>query len=71
MTASPATVFARLSDPSPPVSSPIVLDTAVVAGGSIAGLLAARVLADHATTVIVIDRDDPGDSVEGRPGVPV
>jgi 2-polyprenyl-6-methoxyphenol hydroxylase-like FAD-dependent oxidoreductase len=47
-----------------------VLDTAVVLGGSIAGLLAARVLSDHATTVIVIDRDNPGASTEPRPGTP-
>jgi 2-polyprenyl-6-methoxyphenol hydroxylase-like FAD-dependent oxidoreductase len=62
--------FARLSDPKPPASTPVVLDTAVVLGGSIAGLLAARVLSDHAETVVVIDRDDPGASTEPRPGVP-
>jgi 2-polyprenyl-6-methoxyphenol hydroxylase-like FAD-dependent oxidoreductase len=70
MTDSPARVFARLSDPNPPAVTPVVLDTAVVLGGSIAGLLAARVLSDHAATVIVIDRDDPGASAEPRPGVP-
>src|SRR4051794_22823828 len=31
---------------------------AVVVGGSIAGLLAARALVDHADRVIVLDRDD-------------
>ena len=31
--------------------------SAVVIGGSIAGLLAARVLADHFDTVTLIDRD--------------
>ncbi|TDC85454.1 FAD-dependent oxidoreductase [Micromonospora sp. KC606] len=42
---------------------------AVVIGGSVAGLLAARVLSDHAERVVVIDRDDL--RVTGvRPGVP-
>ncbi|MDG4809614.1 FAD-dependent oxidoreductase [Micromonospora sp. WMMD1120] len=46
-----------------------MLGTAVVVGGSVAGLLAARVLSDHADTVVIIDRDDP--QVTGtRPGVP-
>lgn len=67
---SPAAVFARLSNPNPPTDTPVVLDTAVVLGGSIAGLLAARVLSDHAATVIVIERDDPGEGSESRPGVP-
>lgn len=67
---SPATVFARLSNPNPPTDPQVVLDTAVVLGGSIAGLVAARVLSDHAATVIVIERDDPGEGAESRPGVP-
>lgn len=67
----PAAVFARISNPNPPAGLPrAVMDTAVVLGGSVAGLLAARVLSGHAATVIVIDRDDPGDSVQVRPGVP-
>jgi len=66
-----AAVFARISDPNPPADpARVVMDTAVVLGGSVAGLLAARVLSDHAATVIVIDRDDPGDSAQVRPGVP-
>jgi 2-polyprenyl-6-methoxyphenol hydroxylase-like FAD-dependent oxidoreductase len=70
MKRSPAGVFARLSNPDPPAGPQVVLDTAVVLGGSIAGLLAARVLSDHAATVIVIERDDPGDDAGSRPGVP-
>jgi 2-polyprenyl-6-methoxyphenol hydroxylase-like FAD-dependent oxidoreductase len=70
MRQTPAAVFARISDPNPPTGAPVVMDTAVVLGGSIAGLLAARVLSDHAATVIVIDRDDPGEGAELRPGVP-
>ncbi|MDT0541974.1 MULTISPECIES: hypothetical protein [Streptomyces] len=49
---------------------------AVVLGGSIAGLLAARVLSDHADEVLVLERDDVapsgafGGDREPRPGVP-
>lgn len=67
---SPAAHFARFNNPNPPTDTQVVLDTAVVLGGSIAGLLAARVLSDHAATVIVIERDDPGEGAELRPGVP-
>jgi 2-polyprenyl-6-methoxyphenol hydroxylase-like FAD-dependent oxidoreductase len=70
MRRTPAAVFARLSTPNPPTGTPVVMDTAVVLGGSVAGLMAARVLSDHADTVIVIDRDDPGEGAGLRPGVP-
>jgi 2-polyprenyl-6-methoxyphenol hydroxylase-like FAD-dependent oxidoreductase len=70
MRRTPAAVFARLNNPTPPTGTPVVMDTAVVLGGSIAGLIAGRVLSDHAATVIVIDRDDPGEGAELRPGVP-
>ncbi|SDX64153.1 2-polyprenyl-6-methoxyphenol hydroxylase [Amycolatopsis xylanica] len=65
-----ASVFARLSTGEPPARTEIVMDKAVVLGGSIAGLLAARVLADHAHTVVIVERDElPG--VPGpRPGTP-
>ncbi|MCO8274931.1 FAD-dependent monooxygenase [Actinoplanes sp. TRM 88003] len=57
---------------------------AVVLGGSIAGLMAARVLSDHAEQVLIIERDDlvgldvadeqiaadPENAVGPRPGVP-
>ncbi|HEY7639955.1 MAG TPA: FAD-dependent monooxygenase [Steroidobacteraceae bacterium] len=43
---------------------------AVVIGGSMAGLLAARVLADYFTTVTVIERDEPSERPEPRRGVP-
>ena len=36
----------------------VLFDTACVLGGSVAALLAARVLADHARTVPVIERND-------------
>lgn len=67
---SPAAVYARLSNPIPPADTMVVLDTAVVLGGSVAGLLAARVLSDHAAAVIVIERDDIGEGAGPRPGVP-
>ncbi|NKY14127.1 NAD-binding protein, partial [Streptomyces somaliensis] len=43
---------------------------AVVIGGSVAGLLAARVLADHAERVTVVERDRYPAGVEPRAGVP-
>ncbi|MFI9722013.1 NAD(P)/FAD-dependent oxidoreductase [Streptomyces sp. NPDC052396] len=43
---------------------------AVVIGGSLAGLLAARVLADHADSVTVIERDRFPQGPESRGGVP-
>ena len=44
---------------------------AVVLGGSLAGLLAARVLADHYAEVLVVDRDDVAAAgAEPRRGVP-
>ena len=43
---------------------------AVVIGGSMAGLLAARVLADFFETVTVIERDEPSERPEPRRGVP-
>jgi flavin-dependent dehydrogenase len=43
---------------------------AVVVGGSLAGLLAARVLTDHFDRVTVIDRDRFPEGAEFRPGTP-
>ncbi|MFE5911562.1 NAD(P)/FAD-dependent oxidoreductase [Streptomyces wedmorensis] len=43
---------------------------AVVIGGSLAGLLAARVLAEHAERVTVVERDRFPEGQEARPGVP-
>jgi 2-polyprenyl-6-methoxyphenol hydroxylase-like FAD-dependent oxidoreductase len=44
--------------------------TAIVIGGSMAGLLAARVLADHFTNVLLLDRDHFPDGPLPRKGVP-
>lgn len=61
-------VFDRLVRTRVPTHTPRLFDTACVLGGSVAGLLAARVLADHATTVLIVERDD-GDA-RRRTGVP-
>lgn len=45
-------------------------DHALVIGGSMAGLFAARVLSDHFKRVTIIDRDELPDSAEFRNGVP-
>ncbi|MFI7546045.1 FAD-dependent monooxygenase [Actinoplanes sp. NPDC049599] len=70
MSERPAEVFARLSSTRPPVVRSQRLRRAVVLGGSVAGLLAARVLADHADEVVVVERDDVEESAGGRRGVP-
>src|SRR5688500_17718906 len=44
--------------------------SAVVIGGSVAGLLAARVLSDYFESVTVIERDEPTAQPEPRRGVP-
>jgi 2-polyprenyl-6-methoxyphenol hydroxylase-like FAD-dependent oxidoreductase len=44
--------------------------TAIVIGGSVAGLLAARVLAEYYTQVVVIERDHFPESAAPRKGVP-
>ncbi|MEU1892215.1 FAD-dependent oxidoreductase [Streptomyces pristinaespiralis] len=43
---------------------------AVVVGGSLAGLLTAHVLADHADTVTLVERDRFPEGAAPRPGVP-
>src|SRR5688572_17741909 len=45
-------------------------NTAIVIGGGIAGLFAARVLAEHVDRVTVVERDRPPPGPEFRPGVP-
>jgi len=68
---SPARVFARLGATDRPVDPRRVMGSAVVLGGSMAGLLAARVLSDHADQVVVIERDPTGAAgFTPRPGVP-
>lgn len=45
-------------------------DRAIVVGGSLAGLLVARVLSDHFRQVIVLERDAVNDRPESRKGQP-
>jgi 2-polyprenyl-6-methoxyphenol hydroxylase-like FAD-dependent oxidoreductase len=63
-------VFARLVAAGPPERPRVVIGTACVLGGSIAGLLAARVLAGHAEQVVLIERDPIAGQKGPRPGVP-
>jgi pimeloyl-ACP methyl ester carboxylesterase/flavin-dependent dehydrogenase len=53
-----------------PPSESLSRDEAVVIGGSMAGMLAARALADHFDHVTVVDRDRFPQDPEFRPGVP-
>ncbi|HUR23352.1 MAG TPA: FAD-dependent oxidoreductase [Acidimicrobiales bacterium] len=46
------------------------MDRAVVLGGGMAGVLAARVLTDHATEVVLVERDDLSGGPVARRGVP-
>lgn len=62
--------FAEIGSDKPPVGSRAGLGTAIVLGGSVAGMLAARVLADHAETVVIIERDVVTAGTGGRRGVP-
>ncbi|WP_426511405.1 FAD-dependent oxidoreductase [Dactylosporangium sp. McL0621] len=61
--------FSQISTPEPPGPPRVLMKQAVVLGGSVAGLMAARVLSDHAERVLIVERDPT--EVEGpRPGVP-
>jgi 2-polyprenyl-6-methoxyphenol hydroxylase-like FAD-dependent oxidoreductase len=72
MPTSPADVFDRLSTLVAPAGTQRLFGTACVLGGGLAGLVAARVLADHAERVVIIEPDSPdaGSNGEVRPGVP-
>jgi 2-polyprenyl-6-methoxyphenol hydroxylase-like FAD-dependent oxidoreductase len=69
---SPAEIFDRLSTVVAPTGAQRLFETACVLGGGLAGLVAARVLADHADRVVIIEPDGPdaGSNGEARPGVP-
>lgn len=75
--------FAEISTAVAPTGQQVLFGRAVVLGGSVAGLMAARVLSDHADEVLIIERDDlaaldvPDEQVAAdpaaivpRPGVP-
>lgn len=70
MAESSVDVFDRLVQVRPPEHTPVLFDTGCVLGGSIAGLLAARVLAGHSRRVLIIERDRPDPQGLPRGGVP-
>ncbi|WP_432988377.1 FAD-dependent oxidoreductase [Dactylosporangium sp. CA-233914] len=69
MAPSASQLFARISTPQPPGPPRVLMRRAVVLGGSMAGLMAARVLSDHAEEVLIVERD-PTEGPGPRPGVP-
>lgn len=70
MPSTAAVTFAKIGSVRPAEGKPTRLGVAVVLGGSVAGLLAARVLADHADRVLIIERDETGSGDAPRRGVP-
>lgn len=67
---SSAQLFQQIASPRSPSGSRVVMRRAVVIGGSIAGLMAARVLSDHADEVLVVERDVSDVDGGPRAGVP-
>lgn len=63
-------LFARITTSERPDDTRVIMRRAVVLGASIAGLLAARVLSDHADEVLIIERDTAEVDHGPRPGVP-
>jgi flavin-dependent dehydrogenase len=70
VTDNPIAVFDRLARLAPPAQTPVLFDTVSVLGGSIAGLLAARVLADYARRVLIIEPDTVNVTGAPRAGTP-
>lgn len=70
MPSSATKLFADISTADRPYDAKVVMRRAVVLGGSMAGLMAARVLSEHAEEVLIIERDDSGVTDRPRPGVP-
>eukprot|EP00667_Euglena_gracilis_P008870 EG_transcript_8999 len=62
-------IVARFQQARPPVRTFVAEAHAVVIGGSIAGLIAAKMLARHFGTVTIVERDDGGDDPEA-PALP-
>lgn len=64
--------YAELLDAAggPPSATTARMDRAVVLGGSMAGLLAARVLSEHAREVVIIEPDRSEVAAGPRPGAP-
>jgi 2-polyprenyl-6-methoxyphenol hydroxylase-like FAD-dependent oxidoreductase len=65
-------IFERLGTSAAPENTHVLFGTVHVLGGGVAGLVAARVLADHAERVVIVEPDGPeaGERRRPRPGVP-
>lgn len=63
-------IFDRLGTAARPLGPRRLAGRAVVLGGSIAGLLAARVLSDHFDEVVLVEPDSLSDDAAPRHGVP-
>lgn len=70
MATSAARQFAELSAVQTTERGEVFLRRAVVLGGSMAGLMAARVLSEHAEEVVIVERDASATDGQPRPGVP-
>lgn len=62
--------FAEISSARSAGSASVLMRRAVVLGGSMAGLMAARVLSEHADEVLIVERDGSATDGGPRPGVP-
>lgn len=70
MPGSVARRFAEISTATSTGQPKRLMATAVVLGGSMAGLMAARVLSEHADEVVIVERDTSEADGSPRPGVP-
>lgn len=70
MPVSPARQFSEICSDQRPSDARVIMRRAVVLGASMAGLMAARVLSDHAEQVLIIERDDSDVDDGPRAGVP-
>jgi 2-polyprenyl-6-methoxyphenol hydroxylase-like FAD-dependent oxidoreductase len=66
----PSRRFAEIGTAHRPSDTRTVMGRAVILGGSMAGLMAARVASDHAEEVLVVEPDDTDNPRRPRPGVP-
>jgi 2-polyprenyl-6-methoxyphenol hydroxylase-like FAD-dependent oxidoreductase len=62
--------FAEISTVQTTDRGDVFMRRAVVLGGSMAGLMAARVLSEHADEVVIVERDVSATDGKPRPGVP-
>jgi 2-polyprenyl-6-methoxyphenol hydroxylase-like FAD-dependent oxidoreductase len=67
---SPSRLFSDIGTSQRPTDTKVIMRRAVVLGASMAGLLAARVLSDHAEEVLIVERDGSDVDDGPRPGVP-